>query len=153
MSLLLDEADEVRIVVVHHCSLSLDDGSFVDCFELVAGLKVFADIFRRLFLLFLEISKVGSLLEDVREFVVRVENNVEKSNGTTCIVGQLLHVEQLLAVVLSLKSLLLFIEEFFLWLGCLVEEDDALHWFGDHILCPIFGTQHVVNGVLGGVEA
>lgn len=153
VSLLLHETDEMRVIVVDHCSLALNDGSFVHCLELVARFEVFTNVFRRLILLLFEIGKIRAFLDHVREFIRRIEDNVEESDGSTGIVGELLHVEQLLAVIFCIERFLFLLKELLLWFGNLEEQDDSLNWLRYHILCPIFRTQHIEDGIFCCVEA
>ncbi len=153
-ALLLDERDEVGVHLTLHLGLTLVTGTLVHLLDLLVLFELLTNLLGGLVvLLSTEFVEKGSLVDDVGIILHTVQEHMENGYGSAGVMSELLHVEQVLAVLLGVEGFLLLSGEGSLGGSLLEEEDDSLDWSGDHVLGPVLSAEHILDGVVGSVES
>jgi hypothetical protein len=82
-----------------------------------------------------------------------IQDDMEQSDGATCILGILFHEKDILGHLLGLEVGLLLMRVLSLYGSAFIKEEDTEDWFGDHVEGPFFGGEHFLEGEEVGFEA
>jgi hypothetical protein len=105
------------------------------------------------FVLFEKLVKIRVFLYQVWMVFKCIHDNVEQSDGTTCVFGVLFHVEEIWGEFVVLKIFGLLLVKGGLLFIDFVEKDNTQNWFDEHILGPFFERKEFLNGKLLDFEA
>lgn len=145
-SILRDKRYEMSI------TSSLDTwNSFIDClFVFILNLlRILEDFSPCLGIFshgsFIKFVKEGCLCDDIWIFFFCIEDDMEKSDRSTCIDGMLLHIENIFWYFLWFQSLCLSIFELVLSWWLLIEHHDSQDWFRNHLQSPFFKRKQLLE--------